>query len=78
MGVTCCENRLNVNALFEADQGEFFIHRNIANLVLSYESDGLYYGTSAAMECAVIVLKVAHLIVLGHADCGEMRECLDM
>lgn len=78
MIICCCDSRVNVTALFGADQGEFFIHRNIANLVPPYEPDGAHRGTSATVEYAVNVLKVAHLIVLGHSQCGGVQGCLDM
>ena len=51
-------------------RGELFILRNVANLVPPYEPEGKYHGTSAAIEFAVQVLKVPHLIVLGHSRCG--------
>ena len=66
------------NSIFGADQGEFFIHRNIANLVPPYNPDGEYHGTSAAVEYAVTALKVAHLIVLGHSSCGGVQGCAAM
>lgn len=78
MVISCCDSRVHVTSIFGADQGEFFIHRNIANLVPQYEPDGEPHGTSAAVEYAVTVLKVAHLIVLGHSSCGGVRGCLDM
>jgi carbonic anhydrase len=67
-----------VTSIFGADQGEFFIHRNIANLVPAYAPDGDHHGTSAAVEYAVTALKVAHVIVLGHSNCGGIQGCLDM
>jgi carbonic anhydrase len=67
-----------VTSIFGADQGEFFIHRNIANLVPPYAPDGDHHGTSAAIEYAVTALKVAHLIVLGHSQCGGVQGCIDM
>lgn len=78
MVISCCDSRVHVTSIFGADQGEFFIHRNIANLVPPYEPDGDHHGTSAAVEYAVTVLKVAHLIVLGHSQCGGVKGCLDM
>ncbi|NCO87715.1 MAG: carbonic anhydrase [Rhodobacterales bacterium] len=78
MVVSCCDSRVHVTSIFGADQGEFFIHRNIANLVPPYSADGEYHGTSAAVEYAVTSLRVAHLIVLGHSGCGGVQGCYDM
>lgn len=78
MVVSCCDSRVHVTSIFGADQGEFFIHRNIANLVPPYKPDGLQHGTSAAIEYAVTALKVTHLIVLGHSGCGGVKGCYDM
>jgi carbonic anhydrase len=78
MVISCCDSRVHVTSIFGADQGEFFIHRNIANLVPPYQPDGNAHGTSAAIEFAVLALKVAHLIVLGHAHCGGVQGCYDM
>ncbi|MCB1333522.1 MAG: carbonic anhydrase [Roseivivax sp.] len=78
MVISCCDSRVHVTSIFGADQGEFFIHRNVANLVPPYEPDGDHHGTSAAVEYAVTALKVTHLIVLGHSNCGGVQGCLDM
>jgi len=78
MMISCCDSRVHVTSIFGADQGEFFIHRNIANLVPPYKPDGLQHGTSAAVEYAVNALKVAHVIVLGHSNCGGVQGCFDM
>jgi carbonic anhydrase len=78
MLIACCDSRVHVTAMFGADQGEFFIHRNIANLVPPFTPDGDHHGTSAAVEYAVSSLKVAHLIVVGHSNCGGVKGCHDM
>ncbi|OOY07719.1 carbonic anhydrase [Thioclava sediminum] len=75
MIIACCDSRVHVTSMFGADQGEFFIHRNIANLVPEFTPDGDHHGTSAAVEYAVTSLKVAHLIVLGHSNCGGVAGC---
>lgn len=75
MVISCCDSRVHVTSIFGADQGEFFIHRNIANLVPLHKPDGLQHGTSAAVEYAVMALKVAHVIVLGHSSCGGVQGC---
>lgn len=78
MVISCCDSRVHVTSIFGADQGEFFIHRNIANLVPPYAPDGQQHGTSATVEFAVTALKVAHLIVVGHSFCGGVKGCHDM
>lgn len=78
MVISCCDSRVHVTSIFGADQGEFFIHRNVANLVPPYEPDGEPHGTSAALEFAVTALKVAHVIIVGHSYCGGVKGCHDM
>ncbi|WP_112873225.1 carbonic anhydrase [Paracoccus endophyticus] len=78
MVISCCDSRVHVTSIFGADTGEFFIHRNIANLVPPYAPDGAQHGTSAAVEYAVTTLRVAHLIVMGHSQCGGVKGCLAM
>ncbi len=78
MVISCCDSRVHVTSIFGADQGEFFIHRNIANLVPVHAPDGEQHGTSAAVEYAVNALKVAHLIIVGHSSCGGVKGCHDM
>lgn len=78
MVISCCDSRVHVTSIFGADSGEFFIHRNIANLVPPFEPDGDHHGTSAAVEYAVRVLKVSNVIVLGHSNCGGIKGCIDM
>ena len=78
MVISCCDSRVHVTAIFGAEQGEFFIHRNVANLVPAYLPDGEPHGTSAAVEYAVTALKVAHIIVLGHSNCGGVKARHDM
>ena len=78
MVIACCDSRVPVTSIFGADEGEFFIHRNIAGLVPPYTPDGERHGTSAAVEYAVTSLKVAHIIVMGHSSCGGVKGCHDM
>jgi len=78
MVISCCDSRVHVTSIFGAEQGEFFIHRNIANLVPLHEPDGHQHGTSAAVEYAVTALKVAHIIVMGHSLCGGVKGCYEM
>ena len=70
MVISCCDSRIHATSIFGADTGEFFIHRNIANLVPPYNPDGDHHGTSAAVEYAIKTLQVSHIIILGHSHCG--------
>ncbi len=70
MVIACCDARVDVSTIFDAESGALFILRNVANLVPPYEPGGKYHGTSAAIEFAVLALKVPHIIVLGHSHCG--------
>lgn len=78
MVVSCCDSRVHVTSIFGAEMGEFFIHRNIANLIPPCKPDGDLHGTSAAIEYAVTALDVANILVLGHSHCGGVQGCLDM
>ena len=73
MIISCCDSRVHATSMFGAETGEFFIHRNIANLIPPYNPDGYHHGTSAAIEFAVCALKVPHIIVLGHSNCGGIK-----
>ena len=73
MVISCCDSRVHATSIFGADEGEFFIHRNIANLVPPYSLDGENHATSSAIEYAIKELKVQHLIILGHKDCGGIK-----
>ena len=77
MIISCCDSRVHVTSIFGSDAGEFFIHRNIANLVPPFKKDQDYHGTSAAIEYAVKTLKIPHIIVLGHSTCGGVKSCFD-
>ena len=78
MVIACCDSRVMESEVFGSEAGEFFVHRNIANLVPPFTSDGTQHGTSATIEYAVKVLKVRHLIVMGHSRCGGVAGCYDM
>jgi len=73
MIVSCCDSRAAPETIFDAAPGEMFVVRNVANLVPPYSPDGEYHGTSAALEFAVQVLKVKHIVVMGHGRCGGVH-----
>ena len=75
--IACSDSRVDPATVLQADPGDLFIVRNVANLVPPHERDGQYHGTSAALEYAVEHLEVDHLIVLGHAHCGGIRSMFE-
>ena len=77
MVIGCCDSRVSPEVIFDARPGELFVVRNIANLVPVYAPDGGTHGVSAALEYAVQVLRVKHIVVLGHAQCGGVRAFID-
>ena len=74
----CSDSRVDPAIVLQADPGDLFIVRNVANLVPPHERDGHFHGTSAALEYAVLHLEVDHLIVLGHAHCGGIRSLFEV
>jgi carbonic anhydrase len=73
MVIGCCDSRVSPEVIFDAGPGELFVVRNVANLVPPYAPDGALHGVSAALEFAVQVLRVKHIVVLGHAQCGGVK-----
>jgi carbonic anhydrase len=73
MVIGCCDSRVSPEVIFDAAPGELFVIRNVANLVPPYTPDGVQRAMSAALEFAVVALKVKHIVVLGHARCGGVR-----
>ena len=77
MVIGCCDSRVSPEVIFDVRPGELFVVRNIANLVPVYQPDGAAQGVSAALEFGVSVLKVKHIVILGHAQCGGIRAFVD-
>lgn len=71
--IGCCDSRVSPEVIFDADPGEIFVVRNVANLVPPYAPNDDLHGTSAALEFAVMSLQVEHVVVMGHASCGGVR-----
>ena len=74
MIIACSDSRVDPQTIFGAVPGEMFVLRNVAALVPPYQPDaGGFHGSSAAIEFGVRVLKVARIVVLGHAQCGGVK-----
>jgi len=74
--IGCVDSRVDPSAIFDAAPGQILTVRNVANLVPPYAPDAAYHGTSAALEFAVRVLGVPHLVVLGHGQCSGIQALL--
>lgn len=74
--IACSDSRVDPALLLDCAPGDLFVVRNVANLVPPYEPDAGYHGVSAALEYAVCSLKVPHIIVLGHSQCGGIESLM--
>jgi carbonic anhydrase len=73
--ITCADSRVLPDLILGTEPGDLFISRSIGNVVpvTSHDVDGV----TATIEYAVEVLKVRHIIVCGHSDCGALKAALD-
>ena len=71
--IACCDSRVDPAHVTRSNPGEMFVIRNVANLVPPYHPDSTFHGVSSAIEYAVCVLEVKHIIVLGHSGCGGIH-----
>jgi carbonic anhydrase len=68
----CSDARVPANEIMGEECGSVFVVRNVANLVVSTD-----FNLMAALQFAVNVLKVPHIIVCGHYDCGGVRASME-
>ena len=71
--IGCTDSRVDPAMLTCARPDDMLVIRNVGAIVPPYGRDGRPHGTSAAIEFAVRVLEVEHVIVLGHGGCGGVR-----
>lgn len=78
MVVGCCDSRVDIVQLFSGEPGDLFVVRNVASLIPPHSPDHRHHGTSAAVQYAVNELMVAHIVVVGHSNCGGIHACHKM
>lgn len=75
--IACSDSRVDPALMFDCDPGDFFVVRNVANLVPEYGRGGSVHGLSAALEYAVKILQVEDIIVMGHSHCGGIAALMN-
>ncbi len=72
--ITCSDSRVDPCLVTQSKPGELFIVRNVGNIIPPYDAIKDKNSVAAAIEFAVLALKVKDIIVCGHSKCGAMQE----
>ena len=75
--IGCSDSRVVPDLIVDANPGDMFLLRNIANFVPPYKEDKDFHGSTAVIEYAVSVLEVKDIIVCGHSYCGGCAALYD-
>ena len=78
MIITCCDSRVNITKIFNGEIGDFFVYRNIANLIPSFNFKDSNDGVQPAIEYGIENLKIKDLIILGHSNCGGIKHAYQL
>ena len=70
MIISCCDSRVDANQIFAANPGDFFIHRNVANLIPDLNIKNTNHEITTSIDYAILTLKISRIIILGHSNCG--------
>ncbi|MCK9337256.1 MAG: carbonic anhydrase [Arcobacteraceae bacterium] len=71
--IGCSDSRVVPDLIVDSKPGDMFILRNVGNFVPPFKADNDFHGSAAAIEYAVSVLNVKHIIVCGHSYCGACQ-----
>ena len=71
--IGCSDSRVVPYLLTGSGPGELFMVRNVGNLVPPFDASQGFHGTAAAIEFAVLTLKVREIVICGHSHCGAIR-----
>lgn len=71
--IGCADSRVVPNLITNTLPGELFVVRNIANIVPHYRTNEEFLATTSAIEYALNILNITHIIVCGHSNCGGCR-----
>ena len=75
--IACADSRVSPDTVLKTEPGDIFVVRSVANLVPPSGGPDVVDSTSAALEYGVKALKVEHVIVMGHSQCGGIHALLD-